>query len=146
MVSLSQKKSWTLNELNRFRNRIQFYVQYSKEKLLHVELRTLSTHLEFRIIPTAEPVNPRLIPLVFKEVWNAVSEVSSFYPHTREVKWHCGFYCPHSVSSGGRPHPALCQTMEEPQDVVCSLSDCHGGPIALDDRHKCWFTVHVCHN
>ena len=142
VIKLSQKKSWSLDECNRFRNRIRFYVQYIKEKLLHVELRTLSTHLEFRILPAAtKPVNPRLIPVVRQELWDAVIEVSSFYPHTKGVKWQHGFYCPHSVNSGGRPHPALCQTMEEPQDVVCSLPDCRGGPVALEDRHKCWFTV-----
>ena len=140
VVKLSQHGSWSLDECNRFRNRIRFYVQYRKEKLLHVELRTLSTHLEFRIVSTT-PVNPRLIPVVREELWDAIIEVSSLYQHTQDVKWRYGFYCPHSVSSGGRPHPALCQTMEEPQDVVCSLSDCHGGPVGLEDRHKCWFMV-----
>ena len=140
VVKLSQHGSWRLDECNRFRNRIRFYVQYRKEKLLHVELRTLSTHLEFRIVSTT-PVNPRLIPVVREELWDAIIEVSSLYQHTQDVKWQYGFYCPHSVSSGGRPHPALCQTMEEPQDVVCSLSDCHGGPVGLEDRHKCWFMV-----
>ena len=140
VVKLSQNKSWKLDEGSRFRNRIRFFVQYSKEKLLHVELRTLSTHLEFRIVSTA-PVNPRLIPVVRQELWNAIAEVSSFYQHTKEVKWRYGFYCPRSVVSGGRPHPALCQTTDEPQDVVCSLPDFHEGPIALEDRHKCWFTV-----
>ena len=142
VVKLSQNESWILDERSRFRNRIRFYVQYSKEKLLHVELRTLSTHLEFRIVSTA-PVNPRLIPVVRQDLWNAITEVSSFYQHTQEVKWRYGFYCPHSIVSGGRPHPALCQTTDEPQDVVCSLPDCHEGPIALEDRHKCWFTVSI---
>ena len=140
VVKLSQHESWSLDECNRFRNRIRFYVQYRKEKLVHVELRTLATHLEFRIVSTT-PVNPRLIPVVREELWDAIIEVSSLYQHTQDVKWRYGFYCPHSVSSGGRPHPALCQTMEEPQDVVCSLSDCHGGPVGLEDRHKCWFMV-----
>ena len=73
VVKLSQNESWKLDERSRFRNRIRFYVQYSKEKLLHVELRTLSTHLEFRIVSTA-PVNPRLIPVVRQELWNAITE------------------------------------------------------------------------
>ena len=123
VVKLSQNKSWKLDEGSRFRNRIRFFVQYSKEKLLHVELRTLSTHLEFRIVSTA-PVNPRLIPVVRQELWNAIAEVTSFYQHTKEVKWRYGFY-PRSVVSGGRPHPALCQTTDEPQDVV-SLPNFHG--------------------
>ena len=140
VVRLSQLGSWSLDECNRYRNRIRFYVQYRKEKLLHVELRTLATHLEFRIVSTT-PVNPRLIPVVREELWDAIIKVSSLYQHTQDVKWWYGFYCPHSVSSGGRPHPAFCQIMEEPQDVVCSLSDCHGGPVGLEDKHKCWFMV-----
>ena len=100
IVNLSQKEFWRLDECNRFRNRIRFYVQYSKEKLLHVELRTLSTHLDFRIL-SIEPVNPRLILQVRQELWNAVINVSSFYPHTRKVKWWYAFYCPHAVDSGG---------------------------------------------
>ena len=52
VVNLSKREFWKLDKCNRFRNRIRFYVQYNKEKLLHVELRTLSTHLEFRILST----------------------------------------------------------------------------------------------
>ena len=141
VVNLSQKESWILDELNRYRNRIRFYIRYSKGKLLHVEFRTLSTHLEFRIVSTEPVLNPCLIPKCRQELWNAITEVSLFYPHTREVKWRYGFYCPHAVVSGGRPHPTPCLTMDEPQDVVCSLPDCHGGAVALEDRHKCWFTV-----
>ena len=140
VVNLSKRKLWELDKCNRFRNRLRFYVQYNKEKLLHVELRTLSTHLEFRILST-EPVNPRLILQLRRELWDAVTKVSLFYPHTKNVKWFYGFYCPHAVDSGDHPHLALCQETEEPQDVVCSVPDCHGGPVALEDRHKCWFMV-----
>ena len=140
VVNLSKREFWKLDKCNRFRNRIRFYVQYCKEKLLHVELRTLSTHLEFRILSN-KPVNPRLILQLRLELWNAIIKVSLFYPHTKNVKWFYGFYCPHAVDSGDHPHLALCQETEEPQDVVCSLPDCHGGPVALEDRHKCWFMV-----
>ena len=145
VVKLSQKTIWSLDDCVkfRFRNRIRFYVQYSKERLLHVELRTLSTHLEFRIVQSDPPVNPRLIPLVRQELWDAVTEVSLSYPHTENVNWKYAFYCPSAVSSGGNPHPAKCMTMEEPQDVVCSLSDCDGGKVTLEDRHKCWFKVSI---
>ena len=84
VVKLSQNTIWSLDECERFRNRIRFYVQYSKEKLLHVELRTLSTHLEFRIVQTDTPVNPRLIPLVRQELWDAITEVSLSYQHTKK--------------------------------------------------------------
>ena len=143
VVKLSQNTIWSLDECERFRNRIRFYVQYSKEKLLHVELRSLSTHLEFRIVQSDTPVNPRLIPLVRQELWDAVTEVSLSYPHTENVKWKNAFYCPSALSLGGHPHPAKCKTMEEPQDVVCSLPDCHGGKVTLEDRHKCWFKVSI---
>ena len=142
VVNLSRKTSWTLDQRNRFRNRIRFFVSHEREKLLHVEFRTLSTHLEFRIL-SAEPINPRLILECRQEVWSAIIDVSSFYPHTQEVTWRCGFYCPHSLVSGGRPHPAHCLTMEQPQDVICSLPDCHGEVVALQDKHKCWFAVSV---
>ena len=142
VVNLSKREFWRLDECNRFCNRIRFYVQYNKEKLLHVELRTLSTHLEFRILST-KPVNPRLIIQLRQELWDAVTKVSLFYPHTENVKWTYGFYCPHAVDSGDHPHLALCQETEEPQDVVCFLPDCNGGPcvVPLEDRHKCWFMV-----
>ena len=140
VVNLSKRKLWELDKCNRFRNRIRFYVQYNKEKLLHVELRTLSTHLEFRILCT-KPVNPRLILQLRRELWDAITKVSLIYPHTENVNWSYGFYCPHAADSGDHPHLALCQETEEPQDVVCSLPDCHGGPVALKDRHKCWFKV-----
>ena len=142
VVNLSKREFWKLDKCNRFRNRIRFYVQYSKEKLLHVELRTLSTHLEFRILST-KPVNPCLIIQLRRELCDAIAKVSLFYSHTQNVKWSYGFYCPHAVDSGEHPHLALCQETEEPQDVVCSLSDCHGGPVSLEDRHKCWFMVSI---
>ena len=141
VVNLSQKKSWTLDEDNRSRNRIRFYVSHKREKLLHVEFRTLSTHLEFRVL-SAEPINPRLILECRQELWSAIIDVSSFYPHTQGITWRCGFYCPHSVVSGGSPHPAHCLTMEQPQDAICSRPDCHG-KVALEDKHKCWFEVSV---
>ena len=144
VVKLSQNTIWSLDKCERFRNRIRFHVQYSEEKLLHVELRTLSTHLEFRIVQSDTPVNPRLIPLVRQELWDAVTKVSSSYKHTENVKWEYAFYCPSAVSSGGHPHPAKCKTMEKPQDVVCSLPDCQGGTvITLEDRHKWWFKVSI---
>ena len=141
VVNLSTREFWNLDKCNRFRNRIRFYVRYNN-KLLHVELRTLSTHLEFRILST-KPVNPRLILQLRRELWDAVIQVSLIYPHTENVKWSYGFYCPHAVDSGDHPHLVLCQETEEPQDVVCSLPDCLAGPVALEDRHKCWFMVSI---
>ena len=147
VVKLSQNPIWSLDECERFRNRIRFYVQYLDENLLHVELRALSTHLEFRIVQSDPPVmiNSRLIPLVRQELWDAVTGVSlSYYPHhTKKIEWIYAFYCPSAVSLGGHPHPAKCKTIERPLDVVCSLTDCHGHKVTLKDRHKCWFKVSI---
>ena len=139
VVNLSTREFWKLDKCNRFRNRIRFYVRYNN-KLLHVELRTLSTHLEFRILST-KPVNPRLIIQLRRELWDAVKKVSLIYSHTRYMDWSYGFYCPHAVNSGDHPHLVLCQETEEPLEVECSLPDCLAGPVALEDRHKCWFMV-----
>ena len=141
VVNLCQKKSWTLDDHSRFRNRIQFYLQFKKVRMLHMELRTLSTHLEFRILPATESINPHLIPVVRQELWDTILEVSSLYSNTKGVKWQYGFYCPYSLVPGGHPHPALCQTVEEPQYMICSLPSCHEGPITLKDR--CWFMVRL---
>ena len=131
---------WTLDKLERFRNRIRFYFSRKGERSLHIEFRSLSTHLELRILGTGTaPINPRMILECRSEVWKVFCEVASSYPHTRNVKWHLGFYCPRSLQSGGRPHPARCLT-HEPQDVVCSQPGC-GGVVPLEDKHKCWFTV-----
>ena len=64
--------------------------------------------------------------------------------HMKEISWEYGFYCPHALQSGGRPHVARCLTMDEPHDVVCSRKDCRGGPVALDNKHKWWFMVRAC--
>ena len=77
-------------------------------------------------------------------VENDSHEVASLYPHTRNVHWDFGFYCPHAVQSGSRPHPARCYGSKvKPQHVICSIQDCRGGPVGLENRHKCWFTVSI---
>ena len=139
VVNLS--KIWTLSD-HRYRDRIRFYVQYDKEDLLYVELRTLSTHLEFRIL-SPKLVNPHLIIKLRRELWGSVTKVSSFYPHSKNVDWSYGFYCPHAVDSVDDPHLALCLETEEPHQVLCSLPDSDGIPIELEERHKCWFMVSI---
>ena len=115
---------WTLDELDWFRNRIRFYFSRKGERSLHIEFRSLSTHLELRILLTGpEPINPRMILECRSELWKVFCEVASSYPHTRNVKWRYDFYCPRSLRSGGRPHPARC-LIDEPQDVVCSQPGC----------------------
>ena len=143
VVKLSQSSHWKLAERPRFRNRIRFYFQLPKEESMDVELRALSTHLEFRIRhASSKPVSPRLIPKCLCELKLMFDEVLLFYPHTQGMKWDFGFYCPHAIQSGQCPHPIKCSTNDEPQDGICSQKDCTAeGLVVLEDNHKCWFTV-----
>ena len=141
VVRFSQNENWRLDELNRFRNRIRFYFHDDNEEgLLHVEIRSLASHVEVRIVTDAV-INPRLILECRRQLWKIFHEVASLYPHTRNVHWDFGFYCPHAVQSGSRPHPARCYSKVKPQHVICSIQDCRGGPVDLENKHKCWFTV-----
>ena len=141
VVRFSQDENWSLDELNRFRNRICFYFNDDREEgLVHVEIRSLVSHMEVRILTDAV-LNPRLILECRRQLWTMICEVGSLYPHTRDVHWDFGFYCPHAIQSGRRPHPARCRSKINPQHVVCSIRDCREGPVGLENKHKCWFTV-----
>ena len=144
VVRFSQGEKWRLDELNRFRNRIRFYFHDDREGLVHVEIRSLVSHVEVRILTDAV-INPRLILECRRQLWTMFHEVRSFYPHTRDVHWDFGFYCPHAVQSGRRPHPARCYSTIEPKHVICSIQDCRGGPVGLENKHECWFTVSIHH-
>ena len=145
VVELSQSSHWRLVKSPRFRNRIRFYFQLTNERTLDVELCALSTHLKFRIRHNAssKPVKHRLIPKCLRELREFFDKVLLFYPQTRGIEWDFGFYCPHAIQSGRCPHPARCSTMDGPQDVMCSQQDCINGPVILEDRTKCYFTVSV---
>ena len=138
VVRFSQDKNWSLDEANRFRNRIRFYFHDDKEGLVHVEIRCLVSHMEVRILTDAV-INPRLILECRRQLWTIFCEVGSLYPHTRDVRWNFGFYCPHAMQSGRRPHPARCRS----EQVICSIRDCRGGPVGLENKHKCWFSVSI---
>ena len=143
VVKLSQSKHWILAKRPRFRNRIRFYFHLPAKQVLDVELRALSTHLEFRIRHDAssKPINTCLIPECLRELRECFDKVLLFCPHTQGMKWDFGFYCPHAIQSGQCPHPARCCTDDEPQNVICSQEGCKDGPVDLEDKHKCWFTV-----
>ena len=143
IVKLSQSSNWTLAKRPRFRNRIRFYFRPPSEQVLDVELCSLSTHLEFRIRhdTSCKPINSRLIQDCLLELTKCFDDVLSFYPHTKGLKWDFGFYCPHAIESGQCPHPASCMTKDKPQEVICSQEGCRDGPVYLDDKHTCWFTV-----
>ena len=140
VVRFSQEKNWRLDKFNRFRNRIRFYFHDDREEgLVHVEIRSLVSHMEVRILTDAV-INPRLILECRRQLWTMFCEVGSLYPHTRNVNWDFGFYCPLAVQSGRLPHPASCFS----DKVICSEDDCQGGPVGLENKHKCWFTVSAC--
>ena len=139
VVRFSQENNWRLDKFNRFRNRIRFYFHDDREEgLVHVEIRSLVSHMEVRILTDAI-INPHLIPECRRQLWTMFCEVGSLYPHTRNVNWDFGFYCPLAVQSGRRPHPSRCFS----DKVICSEDDCQGGPVSLENKHKCWFTVSV---
>ena len=144
VVRFSQDENWYLDELNRFRNRIRFYfLDNSEEGFVHVEIRSLVSHVEVRILTNAV-INPRLILECRRQLWTMFCEVCSLHPHSRDVRWDFGFYCPHAVQSGRRPHSARCHSGTKPQHVICSLLDCRRGAVVLENKHKCWFTVSTC--
>lgn len=146
VVKLSH--SWVLDKTDRFRNRICFFVSRRGQRVRKVEVRTLSTFLECRLLPVEDPASQALstdshvLINCRQELWETLVHVSALYPHTQEVKWRFGFNCPGGLQPSGHPHPATCLTEYKPQDVVCSLSKCcQGSPFELQDKQKAWFMV-----
>ena len=143
VVKLSQSSHWTLVPHPRYRNRIRFSFQLPREHTLVVELRALSTHLEFRICEYNSS-KPDLIKKCLSELIECFKKVLSFYPHTRERKWDFGFYCPYAIKEGKSPHRIPCKIADEPPDIYCSQKGCKIGTVDLEDKHKCWFIVSMC--
>ena len=139
-TTVNLSKHWRPDEKHRYRNRIRFYAKCKNEEVLHVELRTLSTHIEFRVLPQPS-IDTCLMMESLQKLWEVFAEVTSLYSHTRVVKWSVGFYCPHSLQSGHRPHPAVCTSVSNPKKMICSQRDCQADLILLDDKHKSWFMV-----
>ena len=97
-TAVNLSKHWKPDEKNRYRNRIRFYAKFKDSRLLHVELRTLSTHLEFRVL-SKPSINTSLMVESIQMFWKVLAEVSSLYSHTQNITWSVGFYCPHSLYS-----------------------------------------------
>ena len=138
VVNLS--KHWEPDEKNRYRNRIRFYAKCKHDRLLHVELRNLSTHFEFRVL-SKPSINTSLMVESIQKLRDVFAELSSLYSHTQNVTWSVGFYCPHSLQSDRQPHTATCISIDNLQEMICSQRDCEGGLIPLNDKHKSWFMV-----
>ena len=129
---------WTLVDTERFKNRIQFEFECDDE-FLRVEFRSLLTHLELRVVPGGSTkVTPCMMTQCCHELYRYLSEVSESYPHTKNMKWWYGFYCPHALQQpGGRPHPARLRG----KYIECCQKGCQGRKVPLDIRHKSWFCV-----
>ena len=141
-------KTWYLDESKQYRhrNRIRFYFTS-----LHVEIRSLASHLEVRIL-NGNTDNQSLIAKFRYELWKLLDEVNK--AHTI-VHWTLGFYCPHGLEQSDiPPHSAKLLGKEINKvevyegstniSVTCSTSRCIQSAIALKDKHKCWFMVSVC--
>ena len=139
-TAVNLSKHWKPDEKNRYRNRIRFYAKFKDSRLLHVELRTLSTHLEFRVLSKPSTDTSLMVESI-RKLSKVFAEVSSLYSHTQNITWEVGFYCPHSLQSGQQPHTATCISIDDPQEMICSQKDCEGGLIPLNDKHRSWFTV-----
>ena len=147
IIKFSQDKNWNLDESDRFRNRIRFYFT---DEYLHVEIRSLSSHLEIRILTEPHEIEQHLITKLRYELWNMLDKVTLDMAHTKDVHWDFGFYCPHSLQLGKCPHPAKCPLSEKLKKVelyegtikvVCSTSGCKKTSIPLKDKQNCWFKV-----
>ena len=137
-VKLSNCNHWTLVDTKRFKNRIQFYVKCG-EDYVRVEFRAVSCHLELRIIPEEySEITPRSMIQCRSDLCKCLTEVTEFFPHTKNVKWQIGFYCPHALKSGEQPHPACYQTNKF---MLCQKKGCQNGVVPLAKEHKCWFDV-----
>ena len=144
VIKLSQSNRWRLVGKQQFRNRIRFLFHHSMEGVMYyVELRALSTHLEFRIHHEAfsKPINSRLIPECRRELKSVFDEASSRY----YMQWDFGFYCPYAIQSGRCPHPARHETTRNKTRhfVICGKckNDDYDQTVNLEEKHKCWFTV-----
>ena len=118
-TAVELSKEWELDETKRYRNRIRFYAKCEGDRLLHVEFRSLSTHLELRVLPQAspQPIDPRLMIESRRMVWKSIDKVASLYSHTRGIRWKLGFYCPQALQLGQHSHPATFKSLDNPQEM-----------------------------
>ena len=142
VVKMSQ--TWEVNGKEVFRNRIQFYIQHKGEEA-KVEFRQHVCNLELRLLPMSSkcsPINSVLLHSCRKQLWQALEEVSSKYPHMQNLGWKLGFYCPASLQPGGTPHVAVCLTDNELNKMKCLDPDCvKNNRSSLTRKHRCWLEV-----
>ena len=142
--------TWDVKEEGRFRNRIRFRIR-RKGETRSVEFLQHPSYLELRLLPMegSQGKDFSVLTTCHQQLWEALREVSSEYPHMKDVVWQFGFYCPGGLRPGGQPHSALCPMVEDaPLNMECFNKPCCKGEFfLLEDKHKRWFKVSACvHN
>ena len=136
--------TWDLKEGDRFRNRIQFKIRPEDKPTSTVEFRQHPSYLELRLLKQASP-EMDLSVLIYcrRQLWEALRQVSSEYPHMKDVVWRFGFYCPGGLQPGEQPHSAVCLAKDlAPVDMACFHEPCCiEEDFLLEDKHKSWFKV-----
>jgi len=143
VVKLSH--TWALKSGKRFRNKIQFKVRQKDMPTRTVEFCQHHSYLELRLLHKKAPqvMDLSVLTICRQQLWKALHEVSSKYPHMKDVIWRFGFYCPRSLQQGGQPHSSVCQTEDlPPVDMECFHESCsEEEDFLLEDKHKSWFQV-----
>ena len=123
---LSQE--WTLDEENRFRNRVKFFAPPG-----YVELRQCLKYIEVRA------VNVESFYVSIREnMSKCLENVTCIQPHLTETKHKFGFYCPGSLSS--HLHP--CEYSSKfAQALICTKTPKCFDPKLIPPQYKPWFQV-----
>jgi len=140
---------WLLKRGNRYKNRIRFIVIRTGEQTRTVELRQHADYLELRLLPKEEPQmkTDSILISCRQQLWDSLHQVSSQYPHMKDVVWQFGFYCPGGLQRGEQPHSAICLTEgkivgDAPVDMQCFDEPCcEDEEFLLETKHKRWFKV-----
>ena len=143
---------WDLKRGERFRNRITFKVIRKGKPTRRVEFRHHPSYLELRLLHTSskraqQEKDLSILTSCRQQLWEALCQVSSEYPHMKDVVWQFGFYCPGGLQPGGQPHSAVCLTKEEVVEIAPVDMECYHEPCCieedflLEDKHKSWFKV-----
>ena len=137
--------TWDLNIRERFRNRIQFKVRQEGKPARRVEFHQHPRYLELRLLhkEARQAMDLSVLTTCRQQLWEALREVSSEYPHMKDVVWQFGFYCPGGLQPGGQLHSAVCLTKDlVPVDMECFHEPCcEEEDFFLEDKHKSWFKV-----
>ena len=142
-VEMSADGKWKCNKSEFcFKNRIQFDVVDRTSGRTHtIELRLYATYIEVRHIHGR--IDTKVLVAFHHELCDALNRISQQFGHTKGIKWNWGFYCPGSLSEGGRPHLALVKRdVPAVQDMTCIFDPpCGNRIIDLEEKHKRWFEV-----